>query len=119
MTIADATPQRIRSIDEAVVDLAVELQHLRPTDPRRLKLAAMITVLEDRIASQPADYGSRPDSPILTHRPSGAALRIADLSCPPSSVNFQESADTWLFWRGYKALATALRALLRPDPIKP
>jgi hypothetical protein len=51
MTIDDATPERLRLIHETVADLTAELQHLRATDRRRLKLATMITVLEDRIAS--------------------------------------------------------------------
>jgi hypothetical protein len=47
-----ATPEHLRSMDDVVADLTADLEHLQSTDPRRLKLAAMIVVLEDRIASR-------------------------------------------------------------------
>ena len=101
MTIDDATLQRVRSIDEVIADLTVELEHLRPTDRRRLKLAAMITVLEDRIASRSVDYCPQP-RPI---RPHGDAQRGVD----PVLL----SVDRWPSPSRYSALATALKVLLR------
>ena len=51
MTVDDAAEPPC-SADETVAKLTRELQRLRPTDRRRLKLAAMITVMEDRIAAR-------------------------------------------------------------------
>jgi hypothetical protein len=51
MTTGQTTPEHLRSMDEVVADLTADLQRLALTDPRRLKLATWVQVLEDRIAS--------------------------------------------------------------------
>ena len=113
MTVVDATPQRIRSIDEVVAELKAQLQHLRPTDQRRLKLAAKLTVLEDRIASRSADQSS-PAVPAAR-----AMRRDADLT-RPSSVT-RVGCGLWLpLFRHYRTLATALSVLVNlPSNQKP
>jgi len=50
MKTDNRTPKRLRSMEEVVADLTAELQYLSTTDPRRLKLATMIEILEERIA---------------------------------------------------------------------
>jgi hypothetical protein len=105
MTVVDATPQRIRSIDEVVAELKAQLEHLRPTDRRRLKLAAQLTVLEDRIANQPADHSS-PAVPAAR-----AMLRDTDLARPSSPARV--SRGIWLpLCRRYRTLATALSVVV-------
>jgi hypothetical protein len=104
MTVVDATPQRIRPIGEVVAELKVQLQQLRPTDRRRLKLAAKLTVLEDRIANQPADHSS----PVPAAR---AMLRDTDLARPSSPARV--SRGIWLpLCRRYRTLATALSVVV-------
>ena len=114
MTIDDVRGQRTRSIDETVAELTGELEHLRPTDRRRLKLAAMLTVLEDRIANRPAGCPARPSVAVLPMAP-GDRQGDVDLARPSSVAR----GGIWQpLSRHYRAFATALNVLVRLIPSK-
>jgi hypothetical protein len=58
MKFDEARDDHLPSMDEVVAEFSAEMQRLRPTDARRLKLVAMIEGLEDMIARRGTNGGT-------------------------------------------------------------